>query len=110
MAALMVPLESISSLQKSSDFIEVLTKPERSQKEFDMGIYPITNGVVIDHIARGNDYKRVWDRMFKVRTNLGLNVMGAQGVYPSKAEPKMAKGLMSLPNFDISKWNRAQLK
>jgi len=103
---------SESALHESTDFIEVLSmskKEQRSKKEFQMGIRLIENGIVIDHIRKGAEPQQIWDRMSKVRLNLGLNVIGAQGVF-SSGDHKTMKGLMSLPDFDISKWDRANLK
>lgn len=105
-----------SALRESPDFIEILDirskKEQRSMKEFENGICPIAKGIVIDHIGKGAEPQQIWDRMSKVRLNLSLNVIGAQGVYHSisSGEQQTAKGMMSLPDFDHSKWDRANLK
>jgi aspartate carbamoyltransferase len=103
-----------SALRESTDFIEILKTSEKqdcNKKQFDMGIRLIQKGVVIDHIGKGSDPQRIWNRMAKVRTNLDLNMIGAHGVYQSSSgDQKTIKGLMSLPDFDVSKWERADLK
>eukprot|EP00746_Dinoflagellata_sp_MGD_P165525 gnl/MRDRNA2_/MRDRNA2_94850_c0_seq1.p1 gnl/MRDRNA2_/MRDRNA2_94850_c0~~gnl/MRDRNA2_/MRDRNA2_94850_c0_seq1.p1 ORF type:complete len:616 (-),score=94.27 gnl/MRDRNA2_/MRDRNA2_94850_c0_seq1:93-1679(-) len=101
-----------SALHEATDFIEVLKingKEQRSKTQFDMGIRLIEKGIVIDHIGRGLEPLPIWNRMSKVRMNLGLNMIGAHGVYYS-SDQKTMKGLMSLPDFDVSKWERADLK
>jgi len=104
------PASSNSPFLHSSDFIEVLRRPESPEKKIDVGIYPIADGIVIDHIAKGQTAERIWDRMDKVRINLGLSTTGAQGAYYSSSDPQKMKGIMSLPNFDVSRWDRANLK
>jgi len=103
---------SPSALRDSKDFVEALSisKKELSMKS-ETHIVAIEKGIFIDHIGKGAEAQQIWDRLTKVRVNLGLNVIGAHGVYYSSAgDQKTLKGLMSLPGFDISKWDRANLK
>lgn len=103
-----------SALRESPDFIEILDvcpqKEQCSRKDFQNGICQIAKGIVIDHIGKGAEPQQIWDRMAKVRLNLNFNMIGAQGVYSSSSDPKQVKGLISLPDFNHSKWNRANLK
>lgn len=104
-----------SALRESPDFVETLEicskKEKRSKKEFRNGICPIEKGLVIDHIGKGAEPKQIWDQMWKLRLNLNLDMIGAQGVYyGSSGDQKTTKGLMSLPDFDNDKWERHNLK
>lgn len=100
-----------SSLRESPDFLEALSLPlEKAEKSTKEGVYPIRQGIVIDHVAQGQDMETIWDRMTKVRKNIGLNASGALGVYFSASDPKVAKGLMTYPDLDVSKWDRMNLK
>jgi aspartate carbamoyltransferase len=88
---------------KEEDFVEELPntpEPKPGKKMFtDLGILPISDGVVIDHLARGESVKEIWMQLERVRRFMDFYGIGASGVYPSSSSHGKLKGLISLPQY-----------
>jgi len=83
------------------DFIEeVKAKPGREKKhDYKIGILPITNGIVIDHIGKGDSAETIWEHIYKIRRILNLNVISSHGVFLSEKDGVL-KGLIAIPNME----------
>ena len=94
---------------KDESFITevALTRKTRVEDRFKVGIKPVDNGTVIDHIAKGGTPEEIWDRIYRIRRILKLNVRGSQGVFHG-VDPRVYKGLISLP--DILEISPTELK
>ena len=75
-----------------------LVRKTRVEDRFKVGIKPVDDGTVIDHIAKGRPEREIWDRIDKIRRILDLNVRGSHGVFHT-ADPALFKGIMSLPDI-----------
>lgn len=92
----------------SKDYIEEITKFKSVRKEFKIGTKPVENGIVIDHIGKGEDISTIWEHIYKARKILDLNVVSSHGVYKSHKDGKY-KGVLSLPGlekFDLVKMKK----
>lgn len=90
------------------DFVTEAPVSARAKPEYKVGIKPVENGIVIDHIASGKSVREIWDTVDKVRRILALDVRSSHGVYHSNAGPDVFKGIVSLP--DILAFDRRDLK
>ncbi len=78
------------------DFVrQVDPHPIEHKPEYKIGIKPVQDGIVIDHIGRGRTPAEIWSQIDKVRRILDLNVMGSHGVFAGAEGAH--KGLISLP-------------
>ncbi len=84
-----------------------LTRKSQVEDRFKVGIKPVDDGTVIDHIGSGLPVSEIWDRVDKVRHVLKLNVRSSHGVYP-RNDPNHYKGIISLP--DITEIEYTELK
>jgi aspartate carbamoyltransferase len=84
--------------QPVNDFIEELTPEVREKPEYKVGIRPITEGIVIDHIEKGEDEETVWDHIDRIRKVINLNMVSSHGVFKSEKDGK-CKGMLSLPDM-----------
>ena len=81
------------------DFILEVPADEHSKPEYKVGIKPVEEGIVIDHIATGEPIEKIWSNIEAVRKILKLNVRSGQGVYHSFKGAEVYKGIISLPNI-----------
>lgn len=77
--------------------IESATQVTQIQDRFKVGIKPVDNGVVIDHIAKGYSPEEIWHRIDKIRRILNLNCLSSHGVFHSEQSSETFKGIISLP-------------
>ena len=89
------------------NYIEEITKFDSVRKEFKIGTKPVENGIVIDHIGKGEDIKTIWEHIYKIRKILSLNVVSSHGVYQSHKD-QLYKGVLSLP--DLEKFDLIKMK
>ncbi|KAJ9461491.1 Protein PyrBI [Diplonema papillatum] len=76
-----------------------------------MGIKPVSNGLVIDHIGRGSDIAKCWETMTKLMKILCLkNEVGSTGVFQSKGDKNIHKGIVFLPELEQDFFTKAHLK
>jgi aspartate carbamoyltransferase len=69
--------------------------PAERKPEHKIGIKPVQDGIVIDHIGRGRKPSEIWGQIDKVRRILDLNVVGSHGVFTGHEGAH--KGIISLP-------------
>lgn len=91
----------------SDDFVEEAEVRGAKQHDYKVGIKPVDDGIVIDHIGRGADIGAIWDHIDKVRQIMRLNLRSSHGVYHSSSET-VYKGIISLP--DVLEFDERQLK
>ena len=94
---------------KDESFITevAVTRQSRVEDRFKVGIKPVDDGTVIDHIAKGRTPGDIWDCIYKIRRILNLNVRGSHGVFHT-TDSQDYKGIMSLP--DILEIGHTELK
>jgi len=92
----------------SEDFIKETTPAEHKKPEYKVGIKPVEEGIVIDHIAVGKPIEEIWSNIEAIRKILKLNVRSSQGVYHSLRGEGEFKGIISLP--DIISFGQKDLK
>jgi aspartate carbamoyltransferase len=78
---------------------EIIIKKKR---EYKIGIRPVEEGIVIDHIGRGKDPREIWEHITTIRRLLDLNNVSSHGVYLSESEG-IYKGIISVPGDNQSK-------
>ncbi|MBN1412566.1 MAG: aspartate carbamoyltransferase [Spirochaetales bacterium] len=89
------------------DFIEEVPPVTREKEDYKIGIKPITKGVVIDHIGKGDEIETIWDHILKIRKTLSLNLLSSHGVFNSH-KTNQHKGIISIP--DITEFDQKNLK
>ena len=71
-----------------------------------MGIKPVEDGLVIDHISSGEPIEHIWGHLDAIRRMLKLNVRGGHGVFHNNEGA--FKGIISLP--DVTSFGARDLK
>jgi aspartate carbamoyltransferase len=89
------------------DFVVEADAGGGSKPNYKVGIKPVENGIVIDHIGKGEDLKAIWDHIDKIRQIMRLNIRSSHGVYHSNEAPYY-KGIISLP--DVLTFDERQIK
>lgn len=96
--------------EESNQFVQEVS-PLKAQdvKIFDykVGIKPVENGIVIDHIAKGAPIGDIWSHIDKIRRIMGLDYRSSHGVYHCNDRVNF-KGIISLP--DILSFSDTQLR
>jgi aspartate carbamoyltransferase len=77
------------------DFVEESAIRQNKKPEYKVGIKPVENGLVIDHVWKGGTPQQIWDHIDKIRRILGLSTIGSHGVFNSRSGE--LKGIISLP-------------
>lgn len=77
------------------DFIENISVEKKQKPEPKVGIRPISEGVVIDHICKGENAKEIWKHLHLVLRITELNDVGFCGVCESGNGK--TKGILVLP-------------
>ena len=98
---------STSAVEPADDYIEEAQIVSDSKPEYKVGIKPVDNGIVIDHIGRGRQLQSIWNQIDKIRRIMQLNCRSSHGVYHTN-DPKLYKGIMSLP--DVLSFDDRQIK
>ncbi|WP_455383454.1 aspartate carbamoyltransferase [Salinispira pacifica] len=78
------------------------------KQDYKIGIKPVENGIVIDHIGKRSSVEEIWSHIGKIREILRLNVVSSQGVFSSQQDSGLYKGLISLP--DVRDFDERQIK
>ena len=98
--------QSLETNAYPDDFIEEVSPGAKIKtKQYQIGFIPITDGIVIDHIGKGDKPEMIWDHTNNIRRMLNLTVIGSHGVYQSETDGR-CKGIIALPNimeFDAKK-------
>lgn len=80
----------------NEDFIEKVSAANKSKPEPKIGIRPVSNGIVIDHICKGEDAEEIWKHLHLVLKVIRLKDTGFCGVGTSGDGKK--KGILVLPD------------
>ena len=78
------------------DFVQQVEARSSAKPDYKIGIKPVENGIVIDHIGRGTTPREIWSQIGTIREILDLNVVSSHGVYESHSG-EGHKGIISLP-------------
>lgn len=92
--------KSKEPLTLDTDFVEEVQLTQLgSPKLYDykVGIKPVENGIVIDHLNKGEDIQQIWNHIDKVRRIMGFNYRSSHGVYHCNDRVHF-KGIISLPD------------
>lgn len=80
------------------DFIEeVPVSPGEGPKHYSEGVHPISDGIVIDHICRGDSSQEIRRHMGKIIRILGLNGKGGEWISSSQNDADLYKGIIFRP-------------
>ena len=66
-------------------------------KEYAEGIKPISNGIVIDHICKGENEEEIREQMTRIIKVLGLYGKGGEWISYSRSNEKKMKGIIFRP-------------
>ncbi len=88
------------------DFVREAPVVARSKPEVKVGIKPVDEGIVIDHISSGESAEHIWDHIDAVRRMLKLNLRSGHGVFHN--DRGTLKGIMSLP--EVTSFDERDLK
>lgn len=89
------------------DFIEESKVVLHQKQEYKVGIKPVENGIVIDHIGKGGALKDIWNHIDTIRHIMDFNCKSSHGVYHTD-DPQYFKGIISLP--EILEFDDKQIK
>ena len=101
--------EGLVPKKKGGHFIEnvPVTRKSRVEDRYKVGIKPVDEGIVIDHIGSGHDVEAIWNRIDKIRRILKFNCRSSHGVFHSN-DRSIYKGIISLP--DIMELSETEIK
>jgi len=88
------------------DFVREAPVVLREKPEVKVGIRPVDEGIVIDHISSGEPVAEIWDHIDAVRRMLKLNLRSSHGVFHNGRGS--FKGIISLP--EITSFGERDLK
>lgn len=91
------------------DFVVEVEPVDKPRIDYKVGIKPISEGIVIDHIGKGDDVETVWDHIYKIRRILDLNATSSHAVFESQ-KTNIIKGIISLPSVDIQDFEDRMIK
>ncbi|MBB6479057.1 aspartate carbamoyltransferase [Spirochaeta isovalerica] len=99
--------KSFAKIKK--EFIEEIpvTRKSKVQDRYKVGIKPVEEGIVIDHIGRGEELDHIWNLIDRIRRILSLNCRSSHGVFHT-SDPDDFKGIISLP--DVLSFDEKELK
>lgn len=93
--------------QQKDDFFEEAVIRSDKKPEYKIGIKPVDQGIVIDHIGKGRDIGSIWTQIDHIRRVMQFNCRSSHGVYHSD-DRSTYKGIISLP--DILSFDERQIK
>ncbi|MGA2547927.1 MAG: aspartate carbamoyltransferase [Rectinemataceae bacterium] len=88
------------------DFVREVSVTQREKPEYKVGIKPVDDGLVIDHISSGEPIDAIWGHLDAIRRMLKLDVRGGHGVFHNNRGT--FKGIISLP--DVMSFGGRELK
>jgi aspartate carbamoyltransferase len=88
------------------DFVHEAATAGRVKQEYKVGIKPVEEGIVIDHISSGESIEAIWGHLDAIRRMLKLDVRGGHGVFHNNKGSY--KGIISLP--DVTSFGGRDLK
>ena len=102
--------EKNTAPEKKETFIKkVPITSDRPVKRYTEGVNPISNGLVIDHICRGDDKRAIREHMARIITVMELFGKGGEWVTASRGKKGTTKGIIFRPgreelsSFEIEK-------
>ncbi len=98
--------KTLSQAEYKDDFVREVPVDGKIKPTVKIGIKPVENGIVIDHIEAGKPVQDIWNRIDKIRKILKLNIRSSHGVFHNNQGD--FKGLISLP--DILEFDESDLK
>ncbi len=99
--------QHMDTTEPADDFVEEALVRSDKKPEYKVGIKPVDEGIVIDHIGKGKDIRSIWNQIDQIRHIMQLNCRSSHGVYHTN-DPRHYKGLISLP--DIVSFDEKQIK
>lgn len=82
-------------------FIEEITiDKNRPLKRYAEGVNPISHGIVIDHICRGEDEKEIRAHMVRIINVMKLFGKGGEWITASRENPNDTKGIIFRPDHE----------
>ncbi len=94
-------------IEPKDDFFEEAVVKSDKKPEYKIGIKPVDEGIVIDHIGKGRGIGSIWTQIDQIRRVMKLDCRSSHGVYHTDG-PDLYKGLISLP--DILSFDEHQIK
>ena len=94
-------------VEYSDDFVKEAEIRTGHKPEYKVGIKPVDNGIVIDHIGKGREIELIWNQIDKIRHIMKLNCRSSHGVFHTD-DPDQYKGIISLP--DILSFDEREIK
>ena len=88
------------------EFVHEVSVAQHPKPEYKVGIKPVEDGLVIDHISSGAPIEDIWSHLDSIRRMLKLNVRGGHGVFHNNRGTY--KGIISLP--DVMSFGGRELK
>ncbi len=88
-------------------YIEEAEVSSGKKREYKVGIKPVDEGIVIDHIGKGRDIGSIWNQIDQIRRIMRLDCRSSHGVYHS-SDLSLYKGIISLP--DILSFDERQIR
>jgi aspartate carbamoyltransferase len=88
------------------DFVRETAVSLHEKPEYKVGIKPVEDGLVIDHISSGAPIDEIWSHLDSIRRMLKLDVRGSHGVFHNNKGTY--KGIISLP--DVMSFGGRDLK
>jgi aspartate carbamoyltransferase len=88
------------------DFIHEAPCGASAKPEYKVGIKPVEEGIVIDHVSSGSEVEDIWGHIDAIRRMLKLNVRSSHGVFHNNRGGY--KGIISLP--DVTSFGGRELK
>jgi aspartate carbamoyltransferase len=88
------------------DFVHEARVSQHEKPEYKVGIKPVEDGLVIDHISSGEPIEEIWGHLDAIRRMLKLDVRGGHGVFHNNQGTY--KGIISLP--DVTSFGGRDLK
>ncbi|MCF7934219.1 MAG: aspartate carbamoyltransferase [Spirochaetia bacterium] len=94
---------------EKEDFIErVPSSSSGQERHYSEGVHPISDGIVIDHIGKGDTTGEIRNHMATITRVLGLHGKGGDWVSTSNKDPDTFKGIIFRP--DMKEFDRTSLK
>ncbi len=104
-----IPAHKSPEVDKYEDFIEsVAIETKGEGRRYSEGVHPISEGIVIDHIGKGNTTDEIRSHMETITRVLALHGKGGDWVSTSNKNPHLFKGIIFRP--DIKEFDRTSLK
>ncbi len=85
----------LEKIEFKEDFIEKVSIEKKEKPEPKVGIRPVSNGIVVDHICKGDNAKEIWKHLHLILRITKLNNIGFCGVCESGRGK--TKGILVLP-------------